>query len=300
VGEAFKQCSSLLQRSGSDKERDVYREAEQKRIIFSGKLVGRASVVLMIALALSVIYKHVAQFPFMCFEAGGPEAVRPVVLPHRVLTREGRQPHSDKCIDAHTLRQALLGSELLPLIFCCGVFLCINRTDSSPTPASLDWANVALSVMWMWRYCTLEADWYSYYSALVWASRIIQGIAFGNRRLTIGLHTSVSMTDIVAYRISGLGTLYGYIFGQVIILTLAIALTVSFDELMLSEAQALVEVRRSRSTIALARRLLSAMCDVVVHLDSDLCLAQHCPKLASVLLRPHSSAAMHQPFERFL
>ena len=43
------------------------------------------------------------------------------------------------------------------------------------------------------------------------------------------------------------------------------------------------------------------MCDCLVHLDSDLCIAEPCPKLAGLLLRSDKTAFMFaQPFVKFL
>jgi len=47
----------------------------------------------------------------------------------------------------------------------------------------------------------------------------------------------------------------------------------------------------------MGHRLLSGMCDAVVYLDTDLCIAQPCPKLAALLLRPSgASSLMALPF----
>ena len=66
---------------------------------------------------------------------------------------------------------------------------------------------------------------------------------------------------------------------------------------MMSAAEALVEAKESTQPSDLVRRLLSGMCDAVVHLDANLNLTKQCPKLACLLMRPSiESCRASQPF----
>ena len=70
---------------------------------------------------------------------------------------------------------------------------------------------------------------------------------------------------------------------------------------MVSKAEALLEARQSNRTRALVHRLLSAMCDCMVHLDSELRIVEPCPKLSSLLLRSSAtSPLLAQSFLQFM
>ena len=176
-----------------------------------------------------------------------------------------------------------------------------------PTTSSLNYANVAMSCMWIWRYCTLLGPYYDLESPLIWASRIILGIAFGNPRLTIGLQGVITLVDILCRGSHG-DTSQTYFVAdqfyfqrQVVVFLVAAALTWSFDDLLISELGALVEARRSNCVSSLVQRLLAAMCDCTVHLDPDLRIARPCPRLASLLMRPSAATPMlAQAFVEFL
>jgi hypothetical protein len=113
--------------------------------------------------------------------------------------------HKEDSIMYH-LGMHLQDGWVLPLFFSCAVLLGINW-QAVPTPSSLDYANVAMSCMWVWRYCTLLKEFYDLQSPLIWASRIITGIAFGNPRLTIGLQGAVTLVDILCHEAHGDGLL---------------------------------------------------------------------------------------------
>ena len=67
-----------------------------------------------------------------------------------------------------------------------------------------------------------------------------------------------------------------------------------------SQAKALLEVRRSNCSHTLADRLLSALCDCTVHLDSELHISKPCPHLANLLLRPSAASMLGQQFVTLL
>ena len=98
---------------------------------------------------------------------------------------------TDICASASTARLRLRGIEVFPAICCSFVFLLLACTKPKPTPSSLDVANIALSVTWVWQYCTMFADFYDYNAPLIWAFRIIQGVVLGNFRLTFRRPTSL-------------------------------------------------------------------------------------------------------------
>merc|ERR1719253_1601632 len=100
------------------------------------------------------------------------------------------------------------------------------------------------------------------------------------------------MTDIFAHRAHHPKDTQEHANLQIVILSLIVALTWSFEYMMVSEADARVQAIQSDRTAALVNRLLSAMCDCIVHLDSDLRIAEPCPKLASLLLRKSSASSM--------
>ena len=55
-------------------------------------------------------------------------------------------------------------------------------------------------------------------------------------------------------------------------------MTWSFEQLMVSEAEALVEAQESMCASVMVHRLLSGMCDAVVHLDvSNEVKGRFCP-----------------------
>ena len=61
---------------------------------------------------------------------------------------------------------------------------------------------------------------------------------------------------------------------------------------VMTEVRALLEARRPNCVSSLVQRLLAAMCDCTVHLDSDLRIARPCPRLASLLMRPSAATPM--------
>ena len=70
---------------------------------------------------------------------------------------------------------------------------------------------------------------------------------------------------------------------------------------MVSEKEALVKAIRSDRSSALVQRLLSAMCDCVVYLDTKCNIVEPCPKLANLLMRPSlASASIAKPLTEFL
>jgi hypothetical protein len=150
----------------------------------------------------------------------------------------------------------------------------------------------------------LTREWYEYQALMVWPLKVVQGIMFGNSQLTIALQAAMAMADMkahAAHALRGEDEEWGYRFSQLVMFLLAGVLTRSFESLMLSEAAAMSEVKRSNRSNMLVRRLLSAMCECVVHLDSDLCIAEPCPKLASLLLRrPDPCTTLARPFVAFL
>ena len=62
---------------------------------------------------------------------------------------------------------------------------------------------------------------------------------------------------------------------------------------MYAEATAAYEARESKNHLAQASRLLSAVCDAVVRLDSEWAISEPAPKLASLLLVQDSSRSLH-------
>merc|ERR1712232_371130 len=176
-----------------------------------------------------------------------------------------------------------------------------------PTPKALDCANLVFSAMWIWWFTTLTPMWYELSSLACWAPRTALGIVFGNARLSIALHTVVTLADVAVffahaplpYRIpQGTESKSGYAQVQLFILFVVSALTWNFEDLLCSEADALLEARRSNQASALVHRLLSALCDCIVYIDSDLRITEPCPKLATLLLRP--SASSSSPDQSFL
>jgi hypothetical protein len=120
--------------------------------------------------------------------------------------------------------------------------------------------------------------------------------------LTAGLNIGVTLADIVVHSVHGPGEdlLLGYIIMSAYMLLLTVILTWSFESMMISEVEALLEAKQSNRSSSLVRRLLSAMCDCIVHLDSHLVIVESCPKLASLLLRSPTSPVLAQPFAQLM
>jgi len=189
-------------------------------------------------------------------------------------------------------------------------------------PGSLDFVNVGLSAISAWVYCVLNPDWYDYHAPLIGALRVLQGVVFGNWRLTFGLQAVVAIFDIGAHSAqhlyhdsartgldeygnvtsfwAGIWREQPYIRAQVVLLMLIVILTMSFQNIVFSQAKALVEAMRADRSSALVQRLLSGMCDCTVHLDSNLNFVKPCPKLASMLMRSRYSVVQAQSFEMLL
>jgi hypothetical protein len=191
--------------------------------------------------------------------------------------------------------------QFLPLAFACAVTLLLQSKGQSLNHAYLDRANVALSAMWVWTYCTRQKRWYYYQASVIWTARIIQGVVLGNAPLTCALHLAVSLSDVLVYWKMelevGSHALLGYITTQCFTGLIAAILTRSFEKLRISEAEALLEARRSDSASALVKRLLSAMSDAVVYIDSSMNILEPCPKFSTLLLHPspsHSSLVAKQ------
>jgi len=267
-----------------DNDLEVRREASRLRCEYAERVLGKATVPLIAILALTVwrIHEHYDLCGMICEEA----------------------------------RKEVVGSQLLPLIWVCAAFIGVRQARFSTI--SLDCANVFLSGMWIWRFGTLEARWYERLSSLCWAGRIIQGIVFGNPRLTGALHIVVTLADIMAHtahtnqaRTNVMTTYHltkkwhdgenlGYALGQAQIVFLITTLSWSFASIMYSEAKALLEAKRADHSCILVHRLLSSMCDCVVHLDLDLSIAKPCPKLANLLFRQSASTMVAQPFVLYI
>jgi len=92
----------------------------------------------------------------------------------------------------------------------------------------------------------------------------------------------------------------GYAFGHLGVALLAGALSWSFEKIMSSQAKALLEARRANRSVMLVHRLLSSMCDCIVKLDSDLCIAEPCPKLAGLLFCSSGSTLVAKPFVSYV
>jgi hypothetical protein len=81
-----------------------------------------------------------------------------------------------------------------------------------------------------------------------------------------------------------------YAMNQAVITLLASILSWCFERTAFSEAEALSAVKQSKRSSAMVHRLLSGMCDAVVHLDGNLCMTQPCPKLSSMLLHGRATS----------
>lgn len=245
----------------------IHRQAQQQRCRFARNFAAKASIIMMIAFAGSLLRVGLMYGYF-------------------------RDPGHSK----EEIRKDLVGSEILPLAFAYAVFIHLNLKGPSLTPTLLDCANVVLSGAVVWRYFTMLPSWYEYHSIAIWALRIIQGICFGNARLTTSLNIAVTIADISAHtahvQSMSVKRVLGYVTSQTGVLLLAASMWWSFEQLMQSEAEALLEARRTTRVSALVHRLLSAMCDAVVNLDKDLRITQPCPKLAGLLLYAGAGSSM--------
>jgi len=77
---------------------------------------------------------------------------------------------------------------------------------------------------------------------------------------------------------------------QAVMTLLASIMSWCFERRAFSEAEALSALKQSKRSSAMVHRLLSGMCDAVVHLDVNLCMTQPCPKLFSMLLRGRATS----------
>ena len=66
-------------------------------------------------------------------------------------------------------------------MFLCSVALLVfDQAQGCTTLGSLDRGNIAVSGIWVWRYATLDASVYEHYTSVMWVSRFVLGLAFGN------------------------------------------------------------------------------------------------------------------------
>lgn len=296
-------CMFLIKGPLYERSEDVCLRVQQQRCMYAKQFTKIVNVLTSIGFAL-------ASMRCLSSSAYSDELVAisgDTVMPH---------DESDKLVHICNI----LRTEVFPVICCAVVFSSLAWIKPLPTPSSLDQANIVLAAMWIWRYCTLEAGWYLENASFLWVCRAVQGIVMGNSRLTSVLHVVVSMVDMTMFNILDVGGqrashMYvetttilptmshekGYAGAQIGIIFFVIVLTWSFESLMVSEAEALAKAIRSDRSKALVERLLSAMCDCVVYLDTNCNILQPCPKLAQLLMRPSlASAAIAKPLTEFL
>jgi len=123
----------------------------------------------------------------------------------------------------------------------------------------------------------------------------------GNAPLTLALHLGVSVVDVIIYtkhaaENNPVSSPSAYMLTQFVIVLLVGGITMSFEMLMTSEAEALLEARRSDRSMILVKRLLSSMSDAVVYLDDGLNICEPSPKFASLILEPRSLALTGRHF----
>mmetsp|Transcript_8075 Transcript_8075/g.25644 ORF Transcript_8075/g.25644 Transcript_8075/m.25644 type:complete len:800 (+) Transcript_8075:49-2448(+) len=179
-----------------------------------------------------------------------------------------------------------LYKEVVPILFVVAMSFLLIEVAGSVTRRGLDWGNLVMSCMWIWKYATTDSISRSSEYDEVWiiVCRIVQGLVLGNARLSIILTVMVSVAHMII-RVVLWGPDKAH-FHRELVLVVAYSLLVwSFEQWQLAEAKAIVRAQMSDKSYALVSSVLSRMCDAVVELDSQLRLSQPCPRLSTLLLR---------------
>ena len=79
-----------------------------------------------------------------------------------------------------------------------------------------------------------------------------------------------------------------------------VALIAVFESFILAEVRHEIDKEADQSMVSAVRAVLNTVCDVVVELDSELCLTEDVPELATVLLMNRSHSLRGTPLGSFM
>eukprot|EP00746_Dinoflagellata_sp_MGD_P155280 gnl/MRDRNA2_/MRDRNA2_85287_c0_seq1.p1 gnl/MRDRNA2_/MRDRNA2_85287_c0~~gnl/MRDRNA2_/MRDRNA2_85287_c0_seq1.p1 ORF type:complete len:607 (+),score=56.37 gnl/MRDRNA2_/MRDRNA2_85287_c0_seq1:272-1822(+) len=179
----------------------------------------------------------------------------------------------------------LRSSEFVPITifsFICGYFVWL---PGHLKPRCLDAANVALGAVWIWKtamlYIYTGTGHFHYQQAWIMFCRTFQGIIFGNAVLTSLLNVVWVLCDIFLFALlefeapeSGGHTEQniGYVYRQIVLGAGAVGLSWAFESTRYAEVNAAWTAEKTKESYSQVSRVLGAMCDCVVGLDSSLCV----------------------------
>jgi len=189
-------------------------------------------------------------------------------------------------------------NEFVPLAIVLAVISLSIACRKDLSPAFLNSVNVGMSMLWAYRYSVTRKERYFHTEAWIAVCRVLQGFVLGNASLTWLLHMCVTVVDITSYNdaleyLSSTITLQMgqtdttfYAYRQVLVFSLISGLQWLTERASYREVEAACEAFRATEVEHGMERLLSSMCDAVVHLASDFSVVGSAQNLCRLLLLP--------------
>eukprot|EP00927_Polykrikos_kofoidii_P083374 TRINITY_DN8516_c0_g1_i8.p1 TRINITY_DN8516_c0_g1~~TRINITY_DN8516_c0_g1_i8.p1 ORF type:complete len:808 (-),score=111.01 TRINITY_DN8516_c0_g1_i8:39-2462(-) len=149
----------------------------------------------------------------------------------------------------------------------------------------LDVGNVLMSALFFARYSCFWQFWYLENAFFMDSCRFIQCFCFIKVRLSAVLQTLITVSDVSTALREGRRGADLYVLFKVFYCFVIISVTVVVETATWAAARAILVARQADDARSHVQRLLSSMCDAVVHLNADLQLLRASPQLACLLLR---------------
>lgn len=204
--------------------------------------------------------------------------------------------------DEFELQQYIDESDLPPAVLFEIMAFTLLQIPSLVTLRNLDIANVIFSLMWGHK-CFVMGD-VAYTASAMWLGicRAVTGVGFGNSHMAVPLHALVSGVQLVSiFLVPDTRRTMQRAFLEMTMCGSFIIFLLFLERVDLNQATYAYNKRRDKQSLSLASGLLKVVCDVVVHLDAQLCIAEQCPTLATLLLhQTHGRNVLKHDFADFV
>jgi len=130
-----------------------------------------------------------------------------------------------------------------------------------------------------------------YYIHYIGSQRLVLMFLLGNLKFSCAVNVAYSICNFTIYFINFGFDNYHHVY-ELLCLSLLLLMAWIFHTWTYAEARATLEAKSLRRSEATMHRLLSAMCDVVVHLGPDYLIRYPCPQLEVLLLKSRTRASL--------
>ena len=203
------------------------------------------------------------------------------------------------------IKKMLYESELFPMLPIAFIAFIVMQRPHLMTSRSLNCMNCITSVLIIMKMLIISEHKLNAKQSWLMLVRLIQGFICGDAFLSSCLQAVVGSCFIaVSGHIKqhlGAGEYMPYLFRELGFLLFFIFFMWVIELSRYSEAEALHEAKHTKTNHSMVLRLLSTMCDAVVHLDPSLCISEPSRTLAGLLLiHDPVNALKSRPFLDFI